>query len=339
MDKKQAYQTISWFYDLYKRDLLELSPSYQRKSVWNQKYKDYYIDTILLNYPCPAIFLYEEIDAEGIAKYYVVDGKQRLTTIFDLLENIYPVFEGATNQDYRGKFFKELDNVTKIGFYRYNLSVEYLLTNDESIINNIFERINKNIAKLTPQELRHARLDGYFIKAAETLTEWMDEELPNIPRMTRKSLNQMKDVEYTSLLLLLIDEGVKGYLQEELDESFTERDSNWDTEEEVIERFKETINKINQLVYAENGLLKNSRLRNQADLYGIFGAIYQLDNVNINNSESAKKLNDFLVKVDEEADEGSGDILAYYKTIRSNVNQGTVRQERINLLKKYIVYD
>jgi len=339
MDKKQAYQTISWFYDLYKRDLLELSPSYQRKSVWNQKYKDYYIDTILLNYPCPAIFLYEEIDAEGIAKYYVVDGKQRLSTIFDFLDNKFPVFEGATNQDFRGKLFMELDQDIKIRFFRYNLSVEYLLTNDESIINNIFERINKNIAKLTPQELRHARLDGCFIKASENLTEWMADELPNIPRMTRKSLNQMKDVEYTSLLLLLSDEGVKVYLAEELDEAFTNRDSTWDKEEEVMEQFKGIISKIIHLVDAENGLLKKSRLRNQADLYGIFGAIHQSESLSISYDESAKNLNTFLAKVDEEADEGSGDILAYYKTIRSNVNQGTVRQERINLLANYFVYN
>lgn len=337
MDKKQAYQTISWFYDLYKRDLLELSPSYQRKSVWNQRYKDYYIDTILLNYPCPAIFLYEEIDAEGVAKYYVVDGKQRLTAIFNFLEDKYPVFEDATNQEFRGKFFKDLARDIKIRFYRYNLSVEYLLTNEESIINNIFERINKNIAKLTPQELRHARLDGCFIKAAESLTEWMADELPNLPRINRKSLNQMKDVEYTSLLLLLIDEGVKGYLQEELDEAFTERESSWETEDEVTQKFKDTINKIKLLVNASDGLLQDSRLRNQADLYGIFGAFYLLGAQGINFEHTAVKLNEFLLKVDVEADGGTEDILAYYKTIRSNVNQGTVRQERIDLLKKYFV--
>jgi uncharacterized protein with ParB-like and HNH nuclease domain len=39
---------------------------------------------VLSNYPCPAIFLYEEIRADGSFLYKVVDGKQRLTTLFDL---------------------------------------------------------------------------------------------------------------------------------------------------------------------------------------------------------------------------------------------------------------
>ena len=86
MKKKNAIQTISWFYDLYKREVLDLDPPYQRKSVWNQKYRDYFIDTLLLDYPCPAIFLYEEINEEGKAKYFVVDGKQRLTTIFEFID-------------------------------------------------------------------------------------------------------------------------------------------------------------------------------------------------------------------------------------------------------------
>jgi len=36
-----------------------------------------------------------------------------------------------------------------------------------------FDRINRNVKKLTPQELRHARFNGLFINTAEDLTEWM----------------------------------------------------------------------------------------------------------------------------------------------------------------------
>lgn len=56
-ERRQTTQSIAWFWDLYKRDLLELDPPYQRRSVWSQSYKDYFIDTILLDYPAPAVFL------------------------------------------------------------------------------------------------------------------------------------------------------------------------------------------------------------------------------------------------------------------------------------------
>ena len=65
--RRQNFQTISWFSDVYKRGLLNLDPPYQRRSVWNQIYKEEFIDTILLQYPAPAIFLYESIRKKGLA--------------------------------------------------------------------------------------------------------------------------------------------------------------------------------------------------------------------------------------------------------------------------------
>lgn len=84
-ERRQTTQAIAWFWDLYRRDLLNLDPPYQRRSVWSPSYKDYFIDTILLDYPAPAVFLFEDIDENGLAIYSVVDGKQRLSTVFEFL--------------------------------------------------------------------------------------------------------------------------------------------------------------------------------------------------------------------------------------------------------------
>jgi hypothetical protein len=63
--RRHNQQTVAWFNDLYTRGLLDLEPPYQRRSVWNQAYKDAFIDTILIQYPSPAIFLYQEISPDG----------------------------------------------------------------------------------------------------------------------------------------------------------------------------------------------------------------------------------------------------------------------------------
>jgi hypothetical protein len=60
MNRRQNFQTIAWFNDLYNRELLDLDPPYQRRSVWTQTFRDYFIETLLLDYPAPTIFLYEE---------------------------------------------------------------------------------------------------------------------------------------------------------------------------------------------------------------------------------------------------------------------------------------
>ena len=133
-----------------------------------------------MQYPAPAIFLYEEVSVDGTSQYHVVDGKQRLTAVFEFASGQFPV-----------------------SFWTYQFSFEYLPTNDETIINSIFERINKNTAKLTRQELRHARFSGAFISVAEEMAERMVKILPeSFPRIESQSRKQMKDVELVANLLL-----------------------------------------------------------------------------------------------------------------------------------------
>ena len=176
--RRQNFQTISWFSDLHKRKLLNLDPPYQRRSVWNQGYKDDFIDTVLLQYPAPAIFLYEEVSEEGTSLYQVVDGKQRLTAVFDFASGVFPVSENSPVSHLAGKSFDHLSKEEKTAFWTYQFPIEYLPTNEETIINSIFQRINKNTARLTRQELRHARYGGLFISAAEELSEQLFDKLP-----------------------------------------------------------------------------------------------------------------------------------------------------------------
>jgi hypothetical protein len=83
VDRSPRPQDISWFLDLHQRGQLDLDPPYQRKSVWTRGDKQFFLDTIFHNYPCPAVFLHKTISDEGEVFYHVVDGKQRLQTIFE----------------------------------------------------------------------------------------------------------------------------------------------------------------------------------------------------------------------------------------------------------------
>lgn len=339
--RKQNFQTVSWFNDIYRRDLLNLSPSYQRRSVWSQEYKDFFIDTILLNYPAPALFLFEEIDTNGVAKYNVVDGKQRLTTIFDFVDNKFPISEKATNKNLRGKYFDDLSNDIKINIWNYSFIVEYIPSENESIINDIFDRINRNTAKLSAQELRHAKYSGAFITTSENMTDLFYSELrDNVPRITSQARKQMKDVEFVAQLLLLIEEGPKGYSQEEIDVAFNDRDEEWVNETYVVELFKRAINVIKEIwANDESGKMKGSRLMNQADFYSLFGAI-------ILNLKEGKiylasayydKLMDFMDKVnDEEYRSNNPSFENYYQNARAASNRTSARKDRIQILQDYL---
>jgi len=320
--RRANFQTVSWFWDLYNRGRLDLDPSYQRRSVWNQEYKDYFIDTIILGYPAPAVFLHESIDSNGITSYSVVDGKQRLTTIFEFLKNKFPVYEKSENTALREKYFEEFEVSKKKELWSYQFSIEYLPNTEANVLNSIFDRINRNVAKLSRQELRHAKYDGRFIIVAESLTKYMLSNLPDrFPQISASSVRQMKDVEFVSLLLLLLEEGNKAYNQDEIDVAYSNRDSEWEEEIYVKNRFEVVIKILNQLAYDQT--IKVSRLRNQSDFYTLFGVInHHLDSgVNFNEAtilEYRENLIRFIEMLDnEETREQYKDIDDYYNAARS----------------------
>jgi hypothetical protein len=325
-------QTVSWFWDLYNRELLELSPPYQRRSVWNISYKEYFIETILLQLPSPAIFLYQEILESGVTEYSVVDGKQRLSTIFEFIQGEFAVGETSQVAALRGKYFDSIGPY-KTAFYAYPLSVEYLPTVDETTLNNIFDRINRNTAKLTPQELRHARYSGLFISTAERLANLLEKTSPDVPRIVSTSRKQMKDVEFVAELLLLEEEGPRGHSINDLDKAFSDRDDSWEDAESYEERFRRTFEVINSILTAGN--LRATRFRNQADYYSLFGAI---DNMLMQGTlpdegTVAERLNAFLAQLESDfATEETDAAAEYYEAARSASNDTGARKTRIDIL-------
>src|SRR5262249_4970389 len=170
--RKQTIQNISWFHDQRLRKKLNMNPPYQRRSVWNRSFQEAFIDTILLGYPSPAIFLYREVEESGKTRYDVVDGKQRLTAIFEFIDGVFPVGQKTPIQDLKDKYFTDLAHEEKLALWDYDLAVEYLPTNNAAVIDDIFERLNRNTARLTRQELRHAKYGGDFLSTCENLALW-----------------------------------------------------------------------------------------------------------------------------------------------------------------------
>ncbi|MFF5898310.1 DUF262 domain-containing protein [Streptomyces argenteolus] len=343
LERRQSLQTIAWFNDLNNRQLLNLTPPYQRRSVWNQQYKEYFVETILLGYPAPAIFLHEDIRADGTAHYHVVDGKQRLTAIFEFISGDFPIAEDSVLERFQGRYFTTLDDETKKSFWTYQFLVEYLPTTDEATLNNVFDRINRNVAKLTKQELRHAKFDGRFARAAEDMTELVEESLPvSVPHFAPASKRQMKDVELVAQLLLLIENGPQAFSQEELDVAYSNRDSEWEAETAARAKFTQTIEYLKQ-VFSDSNLANFPppvrRIKNQADFYSLFGSSVELQASNClpSASKAAERLARFLEKVsDEEMRVDNKRALLYYNAARSASNDAKQRNTRIAIISKVL---
>ena len=215
--------------------------------------------------------------------------------------------------------------------------MDFLPTHDEATLDDIFDRINRNVARLTRQELRHARFNGQFAQAAERMADLIVDELPRgFPRIAEPSRRQMKDVELAAQLLLLVENGPESFSQDDLDEEYAARDEGWEKQASVEKRFREVITYLQQLATAEGAQIANSRLRNQADFYSLFGAAVDLSAAAKlpDPTAGSARLAAFLEQVENPDHWGQNPAAAnYYDAARSASNDLTRRKSRIETIK------
>jgi hypothetical protein len=197
--------------------------------------------------------------------------------------------------------------------------------------------LNRNVARLTRQELRHAQFAGELAKSAEAMTDYLLDALPrDVPRIAPTSRRQMKDVELVAQLLLLAEEGPASFSQDDLDDAYAVREE-WNVRTQVERRFRSAVEAIGELVNANGGALMGTRVQNQADFYSLFGAVLELQQEKGLPSPEvgARALARFLKQSNDEASrEKYEDARMYYEAARSASNDLRQRRIRIEILKK-----
>lgn len=132
-----------------------LDPDFQRGFVWDKGKQSRLIESILLRIPLPVFYVAEDDDGRLI----VVDGRQRLTTLLDFLDNKLPL-QLMDRPELDGKRFNALDvrlqnrvEDCQLLFYIIDRSVP------ERARLDIFERVNGGEV-LTRQQMRNAIYNG-----------------------------------------------------------------------------------------------------------------------------------------------------------------------------------
>ena len=165
-------------------------PEFQRHYVWDIKRASKLIESLILGLPVPQLFLYEE----ARNKFLVIDGQQRLMSIYFFIKQRFPrrevraeirrVFEkeGSIpdevihNDRYFTNFRLQLPaklpdqpnplsgiSYATLGEHKFQFDLRPIRnifvkqnspTNDDSSIYEIFSRLNSGGVNLTPQEIR-----------------------------------------------------------------------------------------------------------------------------------------------------------------------------------------
>lgn len=145
---------------------------FQRGFVWNKKQMDSFVESMLLGYPTPSLFLVNQSDGRML----VLDGQQRLVTLRMFCNGLYD--EKAYKLSLAGSPFDGCSYALLEADSRRFLDNTYLsatvirLEDDAHAVDavyDVFARLNSGGTKLTPHEIRMALYNGPLMETIDRL--------------------------------------------------------------------------------------------------------------------------------------------------------------------------
>lgn len=196
---------VQTLYSDYVEKKFIVNRKYQRKLVWTIDEKRNFIDTIISGLPIP-LFLIAEKKSEDSIKYEIIDGMQRLDSIFSFIEQKYSLKDGFFNLSVMAETLKQeksgalvqrtpvLDESICMNIVKYLIPISKAASIADEEIEEAFRRINSNGRHLSRQELRQAGATGKFSDLIRELSSKIrgDYSKDNI------ALNEMAKLSITS---------------------------------------------------------------------------------------------------------------------------------------------
>lgn len=206
---KMETKHLSVFQALRKieKNEINLSPDFQRAFVWDTVKQSRLIESVLIRIPLPAFYL----DATDQVNWSVVDGLQRLSTLFKYCRGesfslrglqFLRELEGLKFDELPSKYQVLIEDDTQLLFYNLmpGTPIEAKFT--------IFSRVNTGGMQLTPQEIRHALNQGSITKLLVRLSR--DKTFRTVTQGVVESL-RMSDRELILRALAFMHLGIEKY--------------------------------------------------------------------------------------------------------------------------------
>jgi hypothetical protein len=336
--------SINDFMEWHEKGQLELSPKFQRRSVWSDKARSYLMDTIVRGKPIPKVFIRQKINPQSRASVReVVDGQQRLRTIISFIHDGFQISK-RHHPKYGGLFYSQLDQVdaeVQTNILNYELSVDLLVNMPDSEVLDVFSRLNSYAVILNEQEKLNAAHFGPFKTISDNIGHSLNSFWLTNRILTEQQILRMGDVTLTADLLIAMILGIKS--KKYISKAYSEFEQNFDYETDDLElKFNDTITVISEIL---GNSLRQSEFRRVHVFYSLFTTIYHLKygmpglpdcTVTINKDDYAK----MAIKLErvesifatEDIKELSNQEVQFLQDCRRATTDGPVRLRRTEFL-------
>jgi hypothetical protein len=149
---------------IYKRrDRYEI-PEWQRGEVWNTDRKQRLIDSILRGWKLPK-FYFVKLDGE---QYEVVDGQQRLASIYEFFANELPL-SSSSEKLFGGPHYKDLKQAESDAFDDFEIEFDEIEDASVEDLKAFFQRLQQGLPLTSSEKLNsvHSKLRDYAVKKVE----------------------------------------------------------------------------------------------------------------------------------------------------------------------------
>lgn len=239
--------TIADFYQWFKAGTIELSAKYQRNKVWNENARSYLMDSIVRGFPIPPIFMRKRFDVDTSDTFReVIDGQQRLTAILDFLNDDLQILP-SHNSEYSHKFYSSLTDQQKEEILSYKISSGIVVERKDSVIYEMFARLNSNNYMLNKQEIRNAVYWGPFKVFIYNEAAIYHDFFADNGVFGDKNFSRMDDALLMTSLSMYLLKGIVRETPKILDNIYLEYDNKFEESEAVSEQLKVTFQVIQYL--------------------------------------------------------------------------------------------
>ena len=192
------------------RNIIDLDPAFQRGKVWPEKKKELFIDTLVKGWGVPKLYFAVYKNSKGEpSKYECIDGKQRLSTVFDFYDNKLKVNQ---NSDYLFYNDFNLKNKEELGKFSFDVEIVEDFKGDE--LSELFQRLQSGSALNTSEKLKATSGDmSAFIYKLSNDDLFINKVIskakrnPHLATMAQVSLlsvkNDIVNLKYNDLLSFL----------------------------------------------------------------------------------------------------------------------------------------